>query len=116
MSEHRVAARRGTLRTGMIEFDYGTGAIISVPCTIRDVSATGARLELNNSLRFSKEFTLIFSDDLRKACRIAWRRGRLIGSAFADGPASEDERAVMMTDDEQARHRRQVGARVGQAR
>jgi hypothetical protein len=116
MSEHRVAARHGTLRTGIIEFESGTGNIISVPCTIRDVSASGARLELNNSLGFSKQFSLIFNDELRKACRVAWRRGRLIGSAFADGPASEREQAVMMTADEQARHRQRIGARVRNAR
>jgi DNA-binding XRE family transcriptional regulator len=106
------------LRTGIIEFDTGSRAskIISVPCTIRDVSATGARLELNSSLGFSKQFTLIFNDGLRKACRVAWRKGRLIGSAFADGPASPDEQAIMMTEEEQVRQRQQIGARVKSAR
>ncbi|OAF16528.1 helix-turn-helix domain-containing protein [Bradyrhizobium neotropicale] len=116
MSEHRAAARHHTLRTGIVEFDNGTGSIISVPCTIRDVSGTGVRLALNSSLWVAEQFTLIFDSGLRKACRVAWRKGRLIGSAFADGYASPDEQAVMMTADEQARHRREIGARVRIAR
>lgn len=62
------------------------------------------------------EFTLVFRSGLRKGCRVAWRKGRLIGSAFADGYASADEQAVMMTTEEQARHRHGIGARVKAAR
>ncbi|OAF05538.1 transcriptional regulator [Bradyrhizobium centrolobii] len=116
MSEHRAAVRHHTLRTGIVEFDNGTGSIISVPCTIRDVSGTGARLQLNSSLWVAEQFTLIFSNGLRKDCRVAWRKGRLIGSAFADGYASPDEQAVMMTEQEQSRHRLGIGARVRTAR
>ena len=116
MSDHRAAIRHHTLRTGMVEFDNGTGSTISVPCTIRDVSGTGARLELNSSLKVAEQFTLIFSNGLRKDCRVAWCKGRLIGSAFADGCASADEQAVMMTADEQALHRLGIGARVRTAR
>ncbi|MCP3373056.1 helix-turn-helix domain-containing protein [Bradyrhizobium cajani] len=116
MSEHRAAVRHHTLRTGIVEFDNGTGSIISVPCTIRDVSGTGARLQLNSSLWVAEQFTLIFQSGLRKACKVAWRKGRLIGSAFTDGYASADEQAVMMTADEQSRHRQAIGARVRAAR
>lgn len=116
MSEHRAAARHHTLRTGIVEFDNGTGSSISVPCTIRDVSGSGARLQLNSSLWVAEQFSLTFSNGLRKDCRVAWRKGRLIGSAFADGYASPDEQAVMMTADEQSRHRLGIGARVRAAR
>lgn len=116
MSDHRAAVRHHTLRTGIVEFDNGTGSIISVPCTIRDVSGTGARLQLNSSLWVAEQFTLVFSNGLRKDCRVAWRKGRLIGSAFAGGYASPDEQAAMMTADEQSRHRQQIGARVRSAR
>ena len=116
MSEFRAANRRSTLRTGIIEFGTSTNNVISVPCTIRNVSGTGAGLELNSSRWFPKQFTLIWSDGLQKTCRVAWRKGRLIGVAFADGPASPDEQAVMMTEEEQARHRKQIGARVRNAR
>ncbi|MFB6416776.1 MULTISPECIES: helix-turn-helix domain-containing protein [Bradyrhizobium] len=116
MSDHRAAARHHTLRTGIVEFDNGSGSIVSVPCTIRDVSGSGARLQLNSSAWVADEFTLVFTSGLRKACRVAWRKERLIGAAFADGFASVDEHAAMMTADEQARHRLGIGARVKAAR
>lgn len=116
MSDHRAATRHHTQRTGIVEFDNGSGSIISVPCTIRDVSATGARLQLNSSAWVPEQFSVIFTSGLRKTCRLAWRRDRLIGSAFADGYASPDEQAAMMTADEQSRHRLGIGARVKAAR
>ncbi len=116
MSEFRAAARQQTLRTGIIEFATSRGSTVTIPCTIRDVSATGARLQLNSSLWIPKQITLIFSGGLRKDCKVAWRKGRLIGAAFAGGAASPEEQAVMMTEEEQSLHRRQIGARVRRAR
>jgi DNA-binding XRE family transcriptional regulator len=116
MSEHRAAVRHHTLRTGIVEFDNGTGKLISAPCTIRDVSGTGARLGLNSSLWVAEQFALVFQSGLRKHCRLAWRKGRLIGCAFTEGYASPEEQAVMMTADEQSRHRQAIGARVKAAR
>lgn len=116
MSDHRAAVRHHTLRTGIVEFDNGSGSIVSVPCTIRDVSGTGARLALISSAWVAEAFTLVFTSGLRKACRVAWRKERLIGAAFVDGYASVDEQAAMMTADEQARHRLGIGARVKCAR
>ncbi|WIW43353.1 helix-turn-helix domain-containing protein [Bradyrhizobium sp. 62B] len=116
MSDLRAALRHHTLRTGLVEFDNGSGSIVSVPCTIRDVSATGARLQLNSSAWIAEQFSLIFRGGLRKDCRLAWRRERLIGGAFTAGYASATEQAAMMTADEQSRHRLGIGARVKAAR
>ena len=115
MSELRAATRQSTARTGIIAFDGARGTV-SVPCTISDVSGTGARLKLDWSLSFPKEATLIFADGLRKACRVAWQKRRLLGIAFADGVASADEQALMMTEEEQALHRQHIGAQVRSAR
>lgn len=115
MSELRAAPRQSTARTGLIEFDGARGTV-SIPCTIADVSGTGARLKLDWSLAFPKEATLIFADGLRKTCRVAWQKRRLLGVAFADGVASLDEQALMMTEEEQAMHRRHIGAQVRGAR
>ncbi|PDT89172.1 transcriptional regulator [Bradyrhizobium sp. Y36] len=116
MNEHRAAIRHETLRTGIVEFDNGAGSTVSVPCTIRDVSGTGARLQLSSSAWVADAFTLVFSNGLRKSCRVAWRKERLIGASFADGYASLTEQAAMMTADEQARHRLGIGARIRAAR
>lgn len=115
MDELRAATRQSTARTGIIEFD-GAGKTVSVPCTICDVSGTGARLKLDWTLSFPKEATLIFADGLRKACRVAWQKRRLLGIAFADGVASPDEQVLMMTEEEQALHRHHIGAQVRSAR
>jgi len=115
MSELRAATRQSTARTGLVEFDGARGTV-SIPCTIADVSGTGARLKLDWSLAFPKEATLIFADGLRKTCRVAWQKRRLLGVAFADGVASLDEQALMMTEEEQALHRRDIGAQVRAAR
>jgi len=116
MSDLRAALRHHTLRTGLVEFDNGAGSIVSVPCTIRDVSATGARLQLNSSAWVAEQFSLIFRSGLRKDCQLAWRKERLIGGAFSAGYASATEQAAMMTADEQSRHRLGIGARVKAAR
>ncbi|WP_439410101.1 helix-turn-helix domain-containing protein [Bradyrhizobium sp. DASA03076] len=115
MGDLRAAARQSTARTGIIEFEGARGTV-SIPCTIADVSGTGARLKLDWSLAFPKEATLIFADGLRKACRVAWQKRRLLGVAFADGVASADEQALMMTEEEQALHRRHIGAQLKGAR
>ena len=115
MNELRAAARQSTDRTGIIEFDGARGAV-SIPCTISDVSGTGARLKLDWSLSFPKQATLVFADGLRKTCQVAWQKRRLLGVAFADGVASPDEQARMMTEEEQALHRRHIGAQVKAAR
>ncbi|OPY95886.1 transcriptional regulator [Bradyrhizobium sacchari] len=115
MSELRAATRQSTARTGIVEFDGARGTV-SIPCTIADVSGTGARLKLDWSLAFPKEATLIFADGLRKTCRVAWQKRRLLGVAFVDGVASLDEQALMMTEEEQALHRRHLGAQVKAAR
>lgn len=115
MSELRAATRQSTARTGIIEFDGARGAV-SIPCTISDVSGTGARLKLDWSLSFPKQATLVFADGLQKACRVAWQKRRLVGVAFVDGLASLDEQALMMTEEEQALHRRHIGAQVKSAR
>ncbi|WP_354220484.1 helix-turn-helix transcriptional regulator [Bradyrhizobium sp. F1.4.3] len=115
MDELRAATRQSTARTGIIAFDGARGTV-SIPCTICDVSGTGARLKLDWSLSFPKEATLIFADGLRKACRVAWQKRRLLGVAFADGVASPNEQALMMTEEEQLLHRRHIGAQVRGAR
>jgi PilZ domain len=78
MNEPRNYPRRRALKSGTIGF--GT---TSVPCIVRNLSATGAALEINTPLWFPDRFTLIVpSDGLRKPCQIVWRRERRLGVAF----------------------------------
>lgn len=52
-------------------------------CIVRDLSTTGAALELENPTDAPEKFTLIISeDDLHLPCRVVWRRGYKVGVAF----------------------------------
>jgi PilZ domain len=71
-SSHRV------LKAGTIEF--GGGAI---SCTLRNVSDTGAALEVTSPIGVPEQFTLALpADDKRVPCRVAWRREKRIGVTF----------------------------------
>jgi hypothetical protein len=78
MDETRRAPRRRVLKAGSITF--GGGAI---DCTVRNISATGAALEVVSPLYIPDRFNLIVqSDNLNRPCRIVWRQHRRIGVAF----------------------------------
>jgi hypothetical protein len=78
MVEKRVAARNHVMKAGTIEF--GGGAI---DCTIRNLTNTGAALDVASQVGIPEKFTLVLpGDGLHFPCRIVWRRERRIGVAF----------------------------------
>ena len=78
MNEHRIAPRRRMLKAGTIEFGGG-----GIDCTVRNISETGAALEVVTPLFIPDRFTLFVpSDQLKRACHIVWRREKRIGIAF----------------------------------
>jgi hypothetical protein len=78
MEGNRVAQRRRVFRAGSIQF--GGSAI---DCTVRNVSETGAALEVISPLFIPDRFTLaVQSEQLKRLCRIVWRKERRIGVAF----------------------------------
>jgi PilZ domain-containing protein len=78
MDEHRNAARKRVLKAGTIEFSGET-----IPCTVRNISDSGAALEVTTVLWFPDRFTLrIESDGSSKPCHIVWRKEKRIGVAF----------------------------------
>jgi hypothetical protein len=78
MTLPRIAPRRRVLKAGSIQF--GGGAI---DCTIRNVSETGAALEVVTPLFIPDRFTLaVQTDQLKRPCRIVWRKERRIGVTF----------------------------------
>ena len=82
MNEHRIAPRRRVLKAGSIVF--GGGAI---DCTVRNLSETGAALEVVTPLFIPDRFTLVVpSDHLKRPCHVAWRKERRIGVAFDPQP------------------------------
>jgi hypothetical protein len=78
MDERRASPRHRVLKAGTIEFGEE-----SLPCTVRNLSATGAGIEVNSPLWFPERFVLaVPSEVLRKPCRLIWRSEKRIGVVF----------------------------------
>jgi hypothetical protein len=78
MDKPRIAPRHRTLKAGTIEFGGG-----GIDCTVRNLSDTGAALEVVTPLFIPERFTLFVpSDQLKRPCHIVWRKEKRIGVAF----------------------------------
>ena len=78
MECHRIAPRRRVLKAGSIAFGGGT-----IDCTVRNLSATGAALDVVTPLFIPDRFKLVVpADNLNQPCHIIWRKDRRIGVAF----------------------------------
>ena len=87
-ASRRWAKRKATSNTGNILFD---GITVPYICTVRDISSTGARLEMVKN-KYNPDaatgfvptyFTLIMPvDRTRVECQSMWRRGSLLGARF----------------------------------
>ena len=78
MQENRRAARHRVLKTGTIEFDSRTFS-----CAIRNLSETGAALDVPYALAVPHEFTLMIeTDQLNRYCRVIWRKEKRLGVIF----------------------------------
>jgi hypothetical protein len=78
MDHNRIAARRRTLKAGTIEFSGG-----AIDCTIRNLSNTGAALDVASPIGIPDQFTLVLpADGLHAPCHIVWRKEKRIGVTF----------------------------------
>lgn len=78
MVETRIAPRYRVTKPARIE--WGCEKIL---CMVRDLSVTGAALELSDQVAIPQTFTLIVPEDgLSLMCEVVWRRGFRIGVAF----------------------------------
>jgi hypothetical protein len=76
----RQTARRRVLKAGQICFNNRHSTL---PCTVRDVSSTGARLAVTGSISAPDTFELhVELDSYWVGCRIVWRRASLLGVEF----------------------------------
>lgn len=83
MPDLRTSPRHRTLKGAKITFLHD-GAVID--CTVRNLSATGACLEVESFLGIPDVFDLVFSDGTpRKRCAVVWRRNRRMGVKFTTG-------------------------------
>jgi len=92
-NDGRVALRRRVLKAGIAA---SNDRHLTVACTVRDVSATGARLRAESSVSIPDTFELIIEvvglapDDLAVGleadCQVVWRKANEVGVKFLAAP------------------------------
>jgi hypothetical protein len=79
MTERRKTTRHRVLKAGTIAFNRA--GVIS--CRIRNISDTGALLEVESPLGIPDQFTLLIEHDhLQRPCHVSWRKEKRIGIRF----------------------------------
>jgi len=82
--EPRHAARRRMLKSGIIAY---SNRFCTLPCMVRDFSATGARLRMDASISAPDRFELIVeSDGVEASCEVVWRKLDELGVRFIGAP------------------------------
>ena len=77
--ELRKTQRIRKLKAGTIAFDQGGG----INCVIRNISNSGACLDVSSPLGIPDNFMLISkSDQIKRPCHIVWRSQKQIGVSF----------------------------------
>jgi hypothetical protein len=71
------------------QFHYSASILIGdktppCPCSISDISASGARIILESARDLPERFFLLLnqSGEARRRCRIVWREGLMVGVEF----------------------------------
>jgi PilZ domain len=78
MVETRAAPRYRVMKPAQIEYGGDKST-----CTVRDISTTGAALEVPDPAIIPEKFTLVLLEDgLKLACCVVRRTGFRIGVAF----------------------------------
>jgi hypothetical protein len=80
MDERRTTRRMRVLKSGKIIVAEKAPAIL---CTVRNVSASGACLQMDNQFGIPDTFAVVI-DGVQHPCRVAWRSSVRMGVAFND--------------------------------
>jgi hypothetical protein len=74
-------ARKSVRQSGWITLDGGFAAR---PCTVLDLSSTGAKIIIDDPQVVAAKVRLAFSRDARtgRTCEVMWRRGKTLGVKF----------------------------------
>ena len=79
MEDRRRVQRHRTLKAGIINFNRAGG----VDCRVRNLSPSGACLEVASQIGIPNEFVLVVERDHMKApCQVIWRTATRLGVAF----------------------------------
>ena len=78
MEKKRNNNRRRIFKAGSITFG-GSG----IDCLVRNISDTGAALEVENQIGIPPRFDLVIATDhFARGCRVIWRKEKRIGIVF----------------------------------
>jgi PilZ domain-containing protein len=78
VAEKRKNVRLRTLKAGVIAFDKST-----ISCLVRNVSVSGACLEVASPIGIQDTFTLLMeSDHIKRQCHVVWMKDKRIGIHF----------------------------------
>ena len=76
--ERRAVPRKPVLMSGAIQFAGG-----AINCLVRDMSISGAALEVAEPYDIPERFNLVFkADGTHILCHVVWRQEERIGVAF----------------------------------
>ena len=79
MENKRIPERHRMLKHATIMFGWAAG----ISCVVRNLSPTGACLEVASHSGIPDAFDLVFEHDKsRRACEVIWRKRLLIGVTF----------------------------------
>ena len=83
-NEARATPRRRVLKSGIIAFNDRYSAL---PCTVRNLSTTGAHLRADGSINTPNTFELLVElDGFEANCEVLWRKDKDIGVRFLSAP------------------------------
>jgi len=86
--------RRRVLKSGIIAFNDRFSAL---PCTVRDLSGTGAHLRVEGTVNVPNTFELIIElDGLEASCQVVWRKDKEIGVRFSSAPRTVTRRRTQV--------------------
>ena len=78
MIEKRAAQRHRVFKGGTITFENS-----GIACIVRNMSESGAAIDLDTSATLPQSFTLsIARDSFVRNCRAVWRSDKRVGLAF----------------------------------
>ena len=79
MDNKRSSNRQRVLKAGTIEFNGG-----AIDCVVRNLSPTGAALEVASPLGIPEHFALVVAaDHTNRNCQVVWRKEKRIGVMFS---------------------------------
>lgn len=79
--ERRRSERKPVIRGGKIIYNEGH---CTLDCRIKNLSSTGARLDLPMYTQLPETFVLMFADGSKRPAEISWSRMTRVGIRFLD--------------------------------